>query len=119
MDAGKKSWLTGCGCGCGCAIPTFVTVYGLGVLVAYLIYEGGNRSDLFEPPLALVWPGLLGLIAAGLLGLITVFVARSVARKRMEGKQEDQAGPPPQAPPPQAPPPQQYPPQQFPPQQGY
>ena len=115
MDAGKKSWLTGCGC--GCAIPAFVTFYGLGVLVAYLIYESGNRSDIFEPPLALVWPGFIGLVAGGVLGLITLFVARSVARKRAEKNEaEGQAGPPPQAPPPQAPPPQ-YPPQQFPPQQ--
>jgi hypothetical protein len=116
LDTNKKSWLTGCGCGCGCAIPTFITFYGLGVLVAWLIYEGGNRSDLFEPPLALVWPGFLGLFLGGLLGLITVFVARSIAKKRAE-KKEAEAVPPPQSPPPQAPPPQQYPPQQFPPQQ--
>lgn len=109
MDTNKKSWLTGCGCGCGCAIPAFLTFYGLGVLVAYLIYESGNRSDLFEPPLALVWPGLVGLLAGGVLGLITLFVARSVAMKRAAKKEsEGQGGPPPQVPA------QQYPPQQPP-----
>ena len=83
MESNQKSWLAGCGSGCGCASVMFVVTYGLGVLFAYLMWEVADvRNDLFEPPPALIWPAVLGLLVAGVLGLVATFVVRGIVKKR-------------------------------------
>lgn len=128
MDSNQKSWAWGCGCGCLTALPTFIVVYGLCVLFAYLMWEVGDvRSDFFEGPAALAWGGFVGLLAGGLLGVIAIFAARAIVKKRLAKKEAEEGAmeqppqqvppqQPPQQPPPQQPPPQYPPPGQPPPQ---